>query len=215
MNIMRINWKDKSLWALLLANLVTIFFAVLENWNFATLLLIFCLQSAIIGFFNLLKMFTANVTGEVRIYAPGLAPTKQLKFARLVLGTFFFFHYGFFMFVFLASYTWFFMFAVPDTPQKISEVTLIAFSIMAFFVSHLFSYYNNFIKNKGLNMDGSELWKLFWFPYVRVIPMNLAILFGWVLFVFFGNQLLMTASLVLKTFADIVGYSMEYTRTSK
>ena len=47
---------DSSLFFLIISNLITIGFAVLESWNLQTVLLVYWFQSVIIGIFNFIRI---------------------------------------------------------------------------------------------------------------------------------------------------------------
>jgi hypothetical protein len=49
-------FADSSLWFLLLSNIITIFFAINENWSLSTIIWIYWFQSITIGFFNFIRI---------------------------------------------------------------------------------------------------------------------------------------------------------------
>ncbi len=165
-------------------------------------MLSFWVETAIIGFFTVLKMAKAKKFGK---------PPKGLKFNKKALdankmgrwGTILFFlsHFGGFMtvhFIFLLVLVF-----IKD--GNLSDPSLIVRRVVIFstllFLSHGISYWLNYLKAK--EYEQAELTKLFTEPYKRVIPMHLAIIIG---FVAFPAVLL----IALKTIADLWSHFSEH-----
>lgn len=51
-------YSDLSLWVLLFSNSITIFYAMIQTWSLATILMVYLVQSCIIGVFNFAKIYT-------------------------------------------------------------------------------------------------------------------------------------------------------------
>ena len=150
-----------SLLMLWLANLVPLGGVFLLNWQIADIMLLFWLESAIIGFFNILKMF--RICGPVAIF----------------YSLFFIGHFGAFMSVHLM-----FIFALFIENEGMSasliEVASVFTSlwpaIVALFISHAFSYSRNFLgRQEYLRLTIKDQMQK---PYTRVVLMHVTIIFG-------------------------------------
>ena len=91
---------DLSLLFLLFSNILTIFFAITENWNLSTIMWIYWFQSIIIGFFNFIRILQLKEfsTEGFRINGRPAQPTQGTK---IFTAFFFLFHFGFFHFSYL------------------------------------------------------------------------------------------------------------------
>ncbi|MEA3344474.1 MAG: DUF6498-containing protein [Patescibacteria group bacterium] len=192
-------FSDPSLWFLLLSNFVTIFLATKENWNLSTIMWIYLFQSITIGFFNfirILQLKNFSVKG-FKINGRSVQATQSTK---IFTAFFFLFHYGFFHF----GYSIFLLSGIfAKTNLNHSSVFGFKYIFLAsalFFINHLFSYfYNNSKETKKQNIGS-----LMVYPYARIIPMHLTVIFG----SFLINAL--PLFLVLKTFADCIMHSIEH-----
>jgi len=197
---LRINpFSDQSLWLLLFSNIATIFFAITEGWSLSTIMWVYWFQSITIGFFNFIRILQLKEfsTEGVKINGRPVQPTQGTKF---FIAFFFLFHYGFFHFVyliFLLAGT--FTKAYGNTPN-FTEVKYILLTALLFFTNHLFSYFYN----KPRDTKKQNIGSLMFYPYARIIPMHLTIIFG----SSFGSAL--PLFLVLKTFADVIMHSVEH-----
>lgn len=190
---------DPSLWLLLLSNIATIYFATTEHWNLSTILWVYWFQSITIGFFNFIRILQLKEfsTTGFKINGKLAQPTRLTK---IFTAFFFLFHYGFFHFVYLI-----FLLAgtftktygnIPDS----AEIKYIFLTALLFFINHLFSYFYN----KQKDTERQNIGSLMSYPYARIIPMHLTIIFGSA----FGGAL--PLFLVLKTFADGVMHVIEH-----
>ena len=198
MNLSRHFRADRSVAVLILSNLVTIIFAVVQKWDVRDVMWIYWGQSVIIGCFNWrrildLKQFS---TEGFLINDQPVLPTRQTQ--RRV-AWFFLFHYGFFHFVYL-------MFLISEKdPLPGTPVVGIAVCVLTFLVNHAFSYAHNRQRDaKRVPNIGT----IMFFPYARIIPMHFTILFG----SHFANP--STGDLVLflglKTVADVIMHMVEH-----
>lgn len=89
--------------------------------------------------------------------------------------------------------------AYGNAPNFI-ELKYIFLTALLFFINHLFSYFYNRPKDTKKQNIGS----LMFYPYARIIPMHLTIIFG----SSFGGAL--PLFLVLKTFADAIMHVVEH-----
>lgn len=194
-------WRsdDLSLWFLLFSNIVTIYFAVTENWNLSTIMWVYWFQSITIGFFNFIRILQLKEfsTEGFKINGQPAQPTQGTK---IFTAFFFLFHYGFFHFgymIFLLTGT--FTKVYGNAPNFI-ELKYILLTALLFFINHIFSYFYNRPKDTKKQNIGS----LMFYPYARIIPMHLTIISGSA----FGDSL--SLFLVLKTFADVIMHIVEH-----
>ena len=179
---------------LILANIITIVLAVWQKWDLNILLWVYWFQSVIIGFFQAkkisdLKQFS---TKNFRINDQSVEPTESTK--RWVV-RFFLFHFNFFhlaYFVFLAG-----------RPGEVVW-TYVFVGAGAFFLNHLFSYRLN---EGNDSTQVPNIGTMMFFPYARIIPMHLIIIFGSFLSFTTFNLVLF---LSLKTVADLIMHVVEH-----
>lgn len=120
-------------------------------------------------------------------------PTRGIK---IYTAFFFLFHYGFFHLGYAV-----FLF-VDNIASDRTEWKYILLTAMIFFVNHLFSYFYN----KPRDTKKQNIGSLMFYPYARIIPMHLTILFGFI----FTNTIALTFFLMLKTFADGIMHVVEH-----
>jgi uncharacterized membrane protein len=192
-------FSDTSLWFLLFSNIVTIFFVIIENWNLSTIILIYWFQSIIIGFFNFIRILQLKEfsTEGLRINDSPAQPTQRTKIS---IAFFFLFHYGFFHIISLI-----FLLIGPfpivhgNRLDHIESKYILLISLI-FFINHLFSY----LYNRPKDTKKQNIGLLMFYPYLRIIPMDLTIILG----SSFGGVL--PLFLVLKTFADGIMHVVEH-----
>ncbi len=195
---------DLSLFFLLLSNILTIVFAIIENWSLLTIMWIYLFQSIIIGFFNFLRMLSLKEfsTNNLKINNELVEPTKTTKYKTAF---FFLVHYGFFHLVYAI-----FLIALSikrniETGNiSIQPSIPILISTGIFFMNHLFSYVYNYKKDSAKKKN---IGALMFFPYARIIPMHLIIVFG--LFIIQTKGALLFF-LILKTIADVIMHQAEH-----
>jgi len=194
MDVKRPFYDDLSFWVLIFTNGATITYTIIENWPLITIMLVYWVQSCIIGFFNVIRILSLKEFSTEGYYINDkpVAPTEQTKRKSAY---FFAFHYGFFH----AIYAVFLLTNIEGV-----SVHHVLFGGIVFFVDHLFSFrYNRERDQKKIQ----NLGRLMAFPYARVIPMHLVIvLFG----VFLSGALPLLVFLGLKTLADVIMHVVEH-----
>lgn len=174
---------------LVAANAVPVVGVVFFKWNPFMILVIYWGESAIIGFFNILKMFIGGIIQDHRF-----SPAGAGKAAFFCI--FFTLHYGGFM----AGHAVFIVvmlaiaasgFNSPDinplgilysflpsqwTWRGFIESELFALAVL--FVNHLAAFYMNFIQTAEYNTTQPEDYMMQ--PYKRIVVMHLTILLGFV-----------------------------------
>ena len=148
---------------LLLANLLTIALAVLFEWKLAVVLWGYWLESVIIGLFTVARLLNLGIRMK----------SAFIFLFMLFLSVFFCFHYGMFHFVYMTFLLMFDVFRI-----SLSDLGTVLLLGGIFFISHLFSFVKNSLKEKLKFMDVPELvgYMNFMEPYSRILPMHLTIL---------------------------------------
>jgi hypothetical protein len=193
-------WRDPSLWVLLGLNIATIYFALSEGWNLATIMWIYWIQSVTIGVFHfvrILQLEKFTVEG-VKVNGKQIPVTASEVLVKGFFATFFAIHYGLFHFVYLI-----FMivgifapiFGTGGMPEW-KEVGLVS---VLFFINHLFS----FVLNQKKDSHQQNIGTVMMYPYARIIPMHITIIIG-----AFVNAL--PLFLILKAVADALSHVFEH-----
>jgi Family of unknown function (DUF6498) len=187
--------RDASAWSLVAANVVSLIVAVACGWSLVELMLVYWLQSVMIGvsycarILSLEKFSTENF--EINDHA--VAPTRETK---LKTAGFFAVHYGSFHVVYLV------FIASEADPGAFADPQL-WFCAVAFAVNHRYSYrYNRDMDRRGTPNIGA----LMFTPYLRILPMHLTIVFGLLASTVVGVILFGS----LKTAADVAMHAVEH-----
>jgi len=211
---MKLLHADITTISLLLANLVTIFSAVIQHWSLLVILWTYWCQSVIIGVFNFfrilnLKDFSAKGFTINRRAAKLTEQTKvftAIFFAIHYMG----FHMGYASFLSLytlgiISPTFGVLTHTSSMPREsLSGLVFVPFLAMVFFVNHLISY--KFYKDKPKKKQ--NIGTIMFYPYARILPMHATIVCGG--FFAGSSQALLFFFLLLKTAADVIMHSIEH-----
>jgi hypothetical protein len=191
--------NDKSSWVLILSNVITIILAVMQGWSLLFVMLIYWSQSVIIGSFNFIRILSLKKfsTENFKIRNMSVKPTKDVKFSTAI---FFAIHYGLFHLIYLAFLTTFNVFWQLEIAA--SDIIFIPLISLIFFVNHLFSFLSNREKD---SKKIPNIGRIMFFPYARIIPMHLIIMFG----LFLGGVAIVLF-LILKTIADLIMHVLEH-----
>jgi len=187
---------DPSALTLILSNLIIIVWAVLDNWQAATIIWIYWYQNIIIGIFTVCKALTLQnfSTKGVTINDQPVLATKGTK---IKLAGFFTIHYGFFHLCYALVLT--------SILKEKAAINYIIPAIFLFFANHLFS----FIYNEKTDREREiNIGTVLFLPYYRIIPMHLLIIIGAIL----PGRLLLILFLLLKTAADIAVHLTEHNK---
>jgi hypothetical protein len=183
---------------LIAANLVPLFGVLFLNWDVGTILLLYWLESVVIGLLNIPKILFAK--GGVFSGAISL-------FGNLFNAAFFTVHFGAFCAghgVFLKE-----MFDVDLSFQSLFAWGPMTIAAASFFISHFVSMMVNYFgKGEYKKRTGNE--QMFT-PYGRVIVMHLTILFGGFLALKFGAPAFALIVLIgIKTLIDVIAHNREH-----
>lgn len=193
--ILRHILKDYSAWSLIVSNLITIIWAVIQHWSILEIMWIYWSQSVIIGFFNFIRILMLKdfSTDGCKLNGKSVEPTRTTK---INIAFFFAVHYGLFHIGYAV-----FLFADKPPIRSIAsariDITTILITAGIFFVNHLFS----FIYNRNSDAPKPNIGTIMVSPYGRIIPMHLTIVSGVFLA---GNIITIVFFLILKTVADVV-----------
>lgn len=200
---------------LIIANILTILFFVVGNGSIIQVLWSYWLQSVIIGLVAIARLLDYPPKGEIIIDGkPFLKPDPDVEAgfaARLLYAGFFTFHYGIFHFVYM---TFLISFSMSNVPFNVfgqqtilnlgsgTSIGAILLSGLAFALHHFLSFS---AERKYLTENPAEIPKtqdILIKPYSRILPMHVIIIFGPVVSVYLGNEMVLVVFMVLKTIAD-------------
>jgi len=182
--------SDRSLTFLLITNLATVVLAVLQQWTITDLLWIYWGQSVVIGYYNVHRIVDLDrfsTDGFIRSIRP-VEPACETQRCTAVC---FALHYGLFHLVYGVFLLTTFRI---HSGFPVSGVLL---CILAFWLTHRYSYRFNRERDRAVPNIGS----LMFFPYARIIPMNLVILLGGP--IAGDDPVALVLLLMLKTGADL------------
>ncbi|MEP7103318.1 MAG: DUF6498-containing protein [Candidatus Dojkabacteria bacterium] len=188
---------------LILVNLFTIGVAIWQNWSGGEVVLLYYIQSLVIGFFQFFKILDLqNFTTEgVLVNGNPAAATSATKY---FFAGFFVVHYGMFHLVYL-----FFLFAFINIglfQLLFSPYFLI--SVLLIVSNHAISFITNREEDRKRRVN---IGKIFILPYARILPMHLIIiLMGFFTVNKSGNMNLLIAFMALKTIADVITHNIEH-----
>jgi hypothetical protein len=197
-------------------NLVTIVFAILGNWDLASVIFIYWAQSVMIGIFAFLSILFTDTSAIADTMAenpavpgavlggPGPVRTLQAALLKLFLAGFFAVHYG----AFHAGYFFFITDFSLFGPVSFDDPGILV-SCGLFLAIHAWSFL--FYRKRG-KAAALGMMTQFMEPYARIFPMHLTIIFG--SFIILGLQSfgitttlpVLVFFLVLKTVADIAAH---------
>ncbi len=186
-------YSDLSLWALIASNLIVIVWALIEGWPLALVVWVYWAQSVFIGILWFFKILTLKEfsTKDVEFNEKAVEATTGTK---IRIAFVFLAHYGFFHFIYA-------IFLFGDF--KTAKIQTILFMAGLFLVYQCFSFFYN---RKWEGKRKPNIGKMMCFPYARIIPMHVIILFGGILS---GGKMTLALFMLLKTFADVIMHVME------
>ena len=219
--------KKTSIYLLILANILVVIMAVLENWSFGNMLWVYWFQSVIIGIFHFFRLlFFKGKFGEqlIRLNDPRVSdglknlPSSVGQPGNVFMALFFAVHYGFFHY----GYSEF----LPRlSGQTLFDVFITIWpAVLIFAINHLISLIISQSEEKSFAKTAGEF---FAEPYVRIMPMHLIIMiYGFLSFSYSGlttlpwgqtielGQFPQIAGIVifaiLKIYADVVGHNKKH-----
>jgi len=190
--------RDPSALSLILSNLMTIIIALLQRWDLAVVMWIYWSQSIIIGLANFIRILHLREFSTKGIQADGKPVEPTTKFKRQT-AFFFLAHYGFFHLIYL-------LFLAGTFRLPLQNLMPVLLCVTLFFGNHLFSLIYNLRDDMARKPN---IGSVMFFPYARVIPLHLTIIFG--SFLIRGAASLLFF-LVLKSVADLIMHGVEHSR---
>ncbi len=186
-----------SSFSLIIANLVPLIGVLFFGWSLFQIMILYWLETAIIGFWNIIKMF------------------KVGGIQGLSFGLFFIFHFGLFMLVHLMFIIIVFgqigFGPLAEPLRKLSDGLLVAVlpSFLIMLASHTVSFFTNFIYKGERKQANVSL--LFTAPYGRIAMMHLTIIIGGFASLILHQPIWSLVLLVtLKTLADLFVHVREH-----
>ena len=191
-----------SLLSLLLVNVLVIAAGIKQGWSAQELMWIYWSQSVIIGFFNFIRIMSLKDFSTEGVKINGMTPDSGTG-TKIYTAFFFAFHYGFFHLIYA-------LFLATFSLGAGISFKWIFISASFFFMNHLYSFLENFEKDRTKQNIG----RVMFFPYIRIIPMHMMLVFGG----FFGlygslgapNALPLVIFLLMKTAADLAMHAIEH-----
>jgi len=222
---------------IIIANLTTLLGVIFLNWSLFSVLFLYWLESAIIGFFNMVKMIIApSYLGDYRDsedYKNGRIDSKKIRFLKTILIPFFVIHYGIFMighlfFIYFVSFAPYIFTHNGYFPKDIGFSYEIFLPLLMLLFSHGFSFFKNFIVEKEY-LKVSAI-NLMFAPYGRIILMHLTLFLGAGIATFLAlsmqalnmetalkialTTIVISIFIIFKTLVDIRAHSKEHSSFS-
>lgn len=201
-----------SLVTLAAANAIPLVGVLFFGWDLAQILILFWAETVVIGFFTFWKILLSKKIDdrEAAAYAAlkKPLPVKPQAIVKVFFLLFFPVHFGFFMLGHAFFLTSLFGSISPQTFTALSFGG-IGFSLLSLFVSHLISFFTNYIGKKEYLQYSPQA--LMVQPYKRVMIMHITVLLGGLVVSFLGSPVYAIAFLVLiKTVFDISSHTKEH-----
>jgi hypothetical protein len=178
---------------LIVANLVPLFGVLFLGWRVFDVIILYWAENVVIGVINVLRMIAcrpglglAQLTQEGS--EPDLSDTQRRMVARaagaarFIVIPFFIVHYGMFCFGHFTAVT-----SLFDGELPVSWRSPLWLGVAAIFVSHLVSYWTNFIGSGEYKR--TDLRQLMKRPYGRIIALHIAVIAGGFVVTLLGNPL--------------------------
>jgi hypothetical protein len=196
-----------SLIALLLANLVPLFGALVDGWSIYEIFALYWSESVVIGGYTLLRVLS------------GGDPSAPMQWRlRLVICAFFTFHYGLFLLVHSVFVQ---LFLGPggldhggmpiDAPMRLLSAAASSshgLGLLALIASHGVSFVTNFLGRERAEADVS---RIIFSPYRRIVTMHLVLIAGgFVTMLTNAGAVLLALLVIAKTIADALAHRAEH-----
>jgi hypothetical protein len=193
----RLNLRDISLLPLLVSNGLAIWWAARDHLSLQTVMMIYWGQSVAIGVVNVLRILVLRdfSTDDVQVGGP-MSPSVG---AKLRVAGFFTLHYGFFHVVYLV-----FILAAMTRGRVDVNVPFVLYGAALFAGTDLAALALHW----NAETRGRNLGQVMFAPYLRIVPMHLAIIFGG--FVNYHPGLTLGLFQGLKTLADMFTHLVQH-----
>lgn len=203
--------KKTSNTVLILANLVPLVGVLFLGWDGKGIIVIYILETVLIGIINALKMLTVYVINGTKNEPKNNPQTQGVSGLGLI--PFFLFHYNFFIFVqsvlfFAFSSMWEPMGKGPEPFNVIANFSLYvnqetAWALGSLLFANLTYFLNDFILNDKYKTE--TMAGLMFAPYKRIFLQQFLVILGGFIFLLTGGiAIVMGLFVILKTIADYI-----------
>lgn len=190
---------------LLLTNLAPLYGVLELGWSVAFLMFLYWSETAIIGFFTILKILGVEHKANYFLINPNVPTVKVRIKSKLGIIAFFIVHYGGFMF---GHFIFLFVLFVFNGPPFVGDFFAawyqLKLNFLLLFVGHSISFFGNYVRKK--EYLHATVTFLVWAAYKRVIFMHFVIVgCGFLAMHLFTNTPLIFMSFIvgLKTVIDL------------
>lgn len=216
------------------ANLLPLFGVVFLGWSTFNVVFLYWMENVVIGIINVLKMITcqpsldaikekyadrfAGITEEQQAQLEQMADDGSLVSlgTKIFLIPFFAFHYGFFCFGHLIFITLMLggggIMGGGNPFDRIDNINVtfgLALSVVALFVSHLVSYFTNFLGKEEYRNTAAPI--LMFLPYARIVVLHVAIVLSGFFTLMLGQPIWLLVLLVIgKIILDLTMHKREH-----
>ncbi|MEK7122600.1 MAG: DUF6498-containing protein [Patescibacteria group bacterium] len=196
---------DWSFWLLLLSNIITIEFAIKEQWTLLSVLWIYFFQTVVISCFSVIRIFSARNFSMDGIMINGIrlpdTPVAKNFLGVIVAFALLFEHIMYAIFLNIVH---------TPTPYWNEQYTPLVsvFSISfflagaAFFLSHLFSYVYHRFEHPQRKESMARLVGL---PFARIVPLHLAVFSA-----SYSSESSLISFLITKTIIDLLMHGFHH-----
>jgi hypothetical protein len=190
---------DRSVYALIAANLVAAAIALGFRMDLRDLMLVYWTQSVIIGLTHFIRMASLRnfSTDGMKLNSEPVEAVSENKWRFAV---FFHLHYG----IFHAGYLVFIALDAGRAGEAPISTAGLWLCALVFAVNHGFSLRHNLASDR---QGSPNLGTLMMLPYARILPMHVTILIGGA---YFGGFKALLVFVILKTLADVFMHVMEH-----
>ena len=194
---------------LILVNLVPLYGVWFLGWDANRIFLIYCLETVLIGFFNVFKMLTILFAGDIK---SGTNKEDYPVFFGVFMVIFFMFHYGFFVFVqtqlFFAISNLLDSRSFSTSYQKVFEMLgPEGHLLLGLFASYyLLDFIFNFLQTNKYKT--TQLPEQMFLPYIRIFVQQLVVIAGGIFLMFNANSLFILLFIGIKIVFELL-YSNE------
>jgi hypothetical protein len=198
----QLNLRDLSLLPLLFSNGLAIWWTARDHLSLQTVMMIYWAQSVAIGAVNVLRILVLREysTDDFRMGGP-LSPSAGTK---LKVAGFFTLHYGFFHVVYLV-----FILAAMTRGRVDVNVPFVLYGAALFAGTDLAALALHW----NAETRGRNIGQVMFAPYLRIVPMHLAIIFGG--FVNYHPGVTLGLFQGLKTIADVFTHLVQHRRPAR
>lgn len=204
-------FQHRSIIALIFANVLPLYGVYYLGWSISQIVILYWSENVIIGFFNVLKMLynTNENMGEIKVNGQSL---KQgtLAAAKVFMIPFFIMHYGMFTFVHGVFVFVYFVFGIKNGEAfSWDDAGYLFLNILMIFISHGMSFMLNYIgKDERSKVNIAAL---MFSPYVRIVAMQLVVIFGGMVYMSTGrNDASLAILIIAKIIADIFSHMKQH-----